>query len=347
MKSVRPQLFWIILAAASAWALFVEPAHATNGGCCVFSGTCTTTTRAICNRLNGAFNCGVCDGNTNKCVKGTSCFSCAGGTNPDAMCQSSADCSGLCVGQVDCSSGNCRTMDDLATGDIDGDRVFDFQDNCPLVDNADQLDTNGDGFGDPCQPTTAANASDTCTADFVNPLCQLIQVIEGPPKQLKIQVQDTDSGLSNVEILIQDNATVASPPIIEGDTGPVIIIATKTDQTKSARVELRVTDVMGNSITCDPVVTAAVRVTGAPASDSYTNLSESEDTVRIDNGNPGVKNIDMVVNGEQFKIAGLKDGERRIVKITSAMLEGGHNVVTLTSYGKPGGSAAVLIWDGR
>jgi hypothetical protein len=94
-------------------------------------------------------------------------------------------------------------------------------------------------------------------------------------------------------------------------------------------------------------VTAAVRVTGAPVSNSYGNLAESEDMVRIDNGNPGLKNLDLVVNSQRFKIVGLKDGESRIVNISSAMLEGDHNIVTLTSYGKPGTSAAVLIWDGR
>lgn len=36
--------------------------------------------------------------------------------------------------------------------DTDGDGVFDANDNCTLVANADQRDTNGDGFGNICDP---------------------------------------------------------------------------------------------------------------------------------------------------------------------------------------------------
>lgn len=38
-------------------------------------------------------------------------------------------------------------------GDIDNDGVPDQQDNCPLTANPDQIDTDGDGLGDACDPT--------------------------------------------------------------------------------------------------------------------------------------------------------------------------------------------------
>jgi len=39
-----------------------------------------------------------------------------------------------------------------AVDDADGDGVIDDFDNCPLVPNYDQLDTDSDGFGDVCDP---------------------------------------------------------------------------------------------------------------------------------------------------------------------------------------------------
>ena len=40
----------------------------------------------------------------------------------------------------------------MALVDSDGDGVPDQQDNCTLVSNADQRDTNGDGIGNACDP---------------------------------------------------------------------------------------------------------------------------------------------------------------------------------------------------
>jgi hypothetical protein len=34
--------------------------------------------------------------------------------------------------------------------DIDGDGILQLPDNCPLIDNPTQLDSNGDGRGDAC-----------------------------------------------------------------------------------------------------------------------------------------------------------------------------------------------------
>lgn len=45
---------------------------------------------------------------------------------------------------------------DASDGDVDDDTVADGDDNCPALANVDQLDTDGDGFGDVCDgcPTT-------------------------------------------------------------------------------------------------------------------------------------------------------------------------------------------------
>lgn len=53
---------------------------------------------------------------------------------------------------------------DTCTVDIDGDEVNNIVDNCTLVPNADQRDTNGDNLGNMCD----ADLSNDCTVDFVD-----------------------------------------------------------------------------------------------------------------------------------------------------------------------------------
>jgi hypothetical protein len=58
-------------------------------------------------------------------------------------------------------------------GDSDGDGVCDYDDNCPLVMNPDQADTNGDGIGDACANTPnlvaelAHTPTDPTAADLI------------------------------------------------------------------------------------------------------------------------------------------------------------------------------------
>ena len=52
-----------------------------------------------------------------------------------------------------------------AEPDTDGDTVVDSEDNCPAVANMDQLDTDGNGVGDACEPgtTTGTTTGETST----------------------------------------------------------------------------------------------------------------------------------------------------------------------------------------
>jgi len=83
-------------------------------------------------------------------------------SNPLACSDIDADsCDDCSQGQFDVnndgidtdSNGQC----DLSDTDDDGDTVLDVDDNCPLVANPDQTDTNQDEIGDACDVTTQDN----------------------------------------------------------------------------------------------------------------------------------------------------------------------------------------------
>ncbi|HEX5760739.1 MAG TPA: hypothetical protein VF121_16240 [Thermoanaerobaculia bacterium] len=205
--------------------------------------------------------------------------------------------------------------------------------------------------GDTCKPFTTkkpANllADDTCVCcDATNPTCFLKAVHPGPPKKIEIQVQDEESGLLFVDVALAENAGVAIPSFEIGTTGPLIVTATKVNQALASRVELQVMDRAVNTIRCDPILTEVVRATGRPTVQTFSGLAKEEDTVEIQNGTPGLRHLEVLVNGVKFHAGGLKDGETRTLDVSAALLPA-NNLFTLRGTGKPGGSAAVLISEG-
>ena len=91
-------------------------------------------------------------------------------------------------------------------------------------------------------------------APITPPSCALTATIAGPPKQLKITIQDSDNGLKSVEVTTSSNTTVAVPTYTAGEKGAIVVVATKIDQSKGAQVALRVTDMNGAVTDCDPIV---------------------------------------------------------------------------------------------
>jgi hypothetical protein len=55
------------------------------------------------------------------------------------------------------------------SGDCDGDGVSDGEDNCPFVENPDQTDTDGDGFGDACDCFPADDTQSCNCESFADP----------------------------------------------------------------------------------------------------------------------------------------------------------------------------------
>jgi hypothetical protein len=179
--------------------------------------------------------------------------------------------------------------------------------------------------------------------ELVKPSCSSATPISGG---IQVTVQDAQSGLFAVDVTELVNATIQPPISFDlGSLQPLTITARKSNPNLSSRLALRLTDACGNVTVCDPVLTLAIREPGKPATETLADLAQAEGKVSLFNGSPGVTTLRIEVNGRNFLAAGLKDGERRTVDISSALQPGNGNAVRLTAQGKPGGTIEVVIHD--
>lgn len=183
--------------------------------------------------------------------------------------------------------------------------------------------------------------------DAVKPLCWIENTDPGPPTRIEVLARDLRSGLKSIEILESTNATVQIPPISQGTNAAIEVFGTKIDQTRSSRIRLRVTDLAGNATECDPVLTDEIRSAGKPVSSIHESVPPEEHVVTVYNGDPGLTSLDVEVNGKRFKMTALRAGEERTIDVASAIVPGALSTFVLTSHGKPGGKATVMIWEGQ
>jgi hypothetical protein len=197
--------------------------------------------------------------------------------------------------------------------------------------------------------TGAVHSSNTATkvwtpptGDTTPPSCALTAVIAGPPKQIQITVQDSDGGLQSIEVVTSSNANTSVPPFAVGTTDPVVVTATKIDQSAGATVVLKATDLAGNVTTCDPAIVTVK--SSANKATTITGVAQAESSVSIYNNTPGVRQIDIRVNGKLFRATRLANGEVRTINVASALKAGNNNRIVLTARGGSG-SAEVVISD--
>ncbi len=115
--------------------------------------------------------------------------------------------------------------------------------------------TATDNATPPLSATCTLRVNVQAATDPNPPSCAVTQIIPGPPKQIRVTIQDTQSGLASIVVVTATNATVSIPSFTVGTTSPVIVTATKTNQSLPSTVVLRATDVAGNPVECDPVYT--------------------------------------------------------------------------------------------
>jgi hypothetical protein len=160
---------------------------------------------------------------------------------------------------------------------------------------------------------------------------------------MQIVVQDSDTGLASIDVTYAKNITVDIAGFFFGTKSPVVVTGTAIDPLAHIGLTFIATDLSGNQTTCDPIVTRVIRENGRPADQTFTDLPDFESKVTVSNGSPGVRAIDVVVNGITFKLTGLDAGETRTFDVASAMLPGTGNVISLTAYGGGGGGSALVM----
>jgi hypothetical protein len=177
------------------------------------------------------------------------------------------------------------------------------------------------------------------------PICTTT-VSSGPPTQAVTTVQDTGSGLASIVVTQSDNADTPVPPFTVGTTDPVTITATKINQSQAAHVTIVVTDLAGNTVTCDPIISLVQRSTKTDPQANRVRVSQAENKIQIMNGAPGLRTVTALVNGTTFKVTGLRNDEVRTIDISSAMRPGNKNVIFIKGHGPQNASATAVISDG-
>lgn len=178
--------------------------------------------------------------------------------------------------------------------------------------------------------------------DVEPPICRLKGTTDGG---IEILAQDTGSGLQAIDVLEAINAEVSYSFTVR-TRDPVTVTATKNNRNERSRVQLRVRDVAGNSVVCDPVLaTLRIRLRGGPSRQTFANLPESDSKITVQNSNPGLRRVILSVNGVEFKMLWLRAGEERTLDVSSAMRKGDQNVIAVTAFGPPGSTASLTIHD--
>ena len=181
-------------------------------------------------------------------------------------------------------------------------------------------------------------------ADTLPPTCT-IDVKKGPPLKVTMTFRDSGSGIARFEIVQAVNLTTTLPSFSAPSPGPLVVTGTRIIQRKSDGMTIRAIDAAGNEMLCDPVTTTVTRLKQEKGVQTFNNIPDAEHFVTVENDRPGLRRLDVVVNGHTFKVKKLDDYEIALIDIASAMQPGPVNTISLIPYGKKGDSALVMIAD--
>jgi hypothetical protein len=129
--------------------------------------------------------------------------------------------------------------------------------------------------------------------DTMPPTVQ-VNILSGPPQQVIFTIQDTGSGLSSIMVSRRDNVDTPVPPFTPTTTDPVIVTATRLDQSAPLKVVLVVSDYGGN-VTTFEYPSTVVTTTADSGAGSLRDVIASAypgDTITFSNNtNGGAENF--------------------------------------------------------
>lgn len=203
------------------------------------------------------------------------------------------------------------------------------------------LDTDLDDVAPLASPGGPETTAPTCV--LTNP-----GAIDGSGKvYVEFTVQDAGSGLDTITSSGTNCVITTSPSaFLPGYTLPVIVRATKINNSQRARFTITATDVVGNVTECDPIMEEIViPAHRSSAVRSYSDLPRIESYVTFVNGTPGVRVATIHVNRTRPVTRYLAPGEQRTLNVATAMREA-RNRIQIAVSGAPGSRVTVLIMDG-
>lgn len=197
----------------------------------------------------------------------------------------------------------------------------------------------------PLGSVTASNGDrylGTAVVDKTAPGC-VVQTFKGPPFKGTMAFTDTGSGLATLTITTNLNFKVTIPAFTKGTKSTITVTATRIDERKSAQLIIKATDVAGNAIDCDPVYTTVTKLKQDNGNQTWV-VPQAEHILTITNGDPGLRKMQVEVNGVMFVVRKLEENEVEVLDVQSAMHRG-DNTITLIPKGKKGETADVIIAD--
>jgi hypothetical protein len=223
----------------------------------------------------------------------------------------------------------------------------------PDFQDSDPCDCTGNGF---CTDGTAIIACPTGTCPgicvFQLGLCgcfpnvQRTSCIVTPgSSSVALTVQNNQVGIAEIRVTEAVNVNVNISSFSPGTTAPINVTATKQILSERSRIQVAVIDTIGGVTPCDPVLTLVIRDVNKPVTETLSDIPREESKIAVTNGSPGVRQLFVTVNGVRFRLSNLKDREKRSLDVSSAMVPGNTNVISLSATGKKTGSAFVLIHD--